>query len=110
MVDKKGQPILNNQLKIKQVPAYQPLRIYFDSGKATGNVTSFLNHCTSGGIVSVIYKGSEMRINFKFDMDASGSGKIAFQKGNFIAEPTGEEFDKPGTGIVIKKAAEDEMK
>ena len=65
--------------------------------------------CTSGGIISVIYKGSEMRINFKFDFDGSANGKIEFQKGNFIAEPAEQEFGKE-RGIVVRKATKNEMK
>lgn len=108
MVDKKGKPILNNRLKIKEIPDHKPSRIFFDSDKATENATGFVLGCTSGGIVSVIYKGSEMRINFKFHMDAMPKGKITFQKGDFIAEPV-EKF-QPNTGIIIRKATKDEMK
>ena len=111
LIDKKGKPILNNQVKIKE-KGYSSgqSRIYYDSEKSTENVTAFSIDCSSGGIVSVIYKGSEMRINFKFHMDAMAKGTITFQKGDFIAEPEKAEFGKARTGIRIRKATNEEMK
>ena len=111
LIDKKGKPILNNQVKIKEKPdAFGGSRILFDSSKPTENKTLFTIGCSSGGIVSVIYKGSEMKINFKFHMDAMAEGKITFQKGDFIAEPEKAEFGRATTGILIRKATDKELK
>lgn len=111
LIDKKGKSILNNKVKIKEksdTSVYS--RIYYDRDKPTENVTSFKFGCTSGGIVSIIYKGSEMRINFKFRDSPGAVGKITFQKGDFIAEPEKAEFGRAGTEIRIRKATDEELK
>ena len=113
MVDAKGTPLLNNRLKIKEAgeqTTSNTSRITYDRGNSTENITRLAMRCTSGGIISVIYKGSEMKINFKFSMDKSAEGEIIFQKGNFIAEPTEQEFGKWGTEMVVRKATKNEMK
>jgi hypothetical protein len=111
LIDKKGKPILNNQVEIKEKPEpVGPSQIYYDSDKPTENKTAFSLGCSSGGVVSVIYKGAEMKINFKFYMEAEAEGKITFQKGYFIAEPKDREFGRARTGIQIRKAKDEELK
>lgn len=102
---------MNNQVKIKEKPEpVGPSQIYYDSDKPTENKTTFSLGCASGGVVSVIYKGSEMKINFKFYMEVMAEGKITFQKGDFIAEPEKAKFGKAKTGIIISKATDKELK
>jgi hypothetical protein len=85
-------------------------QIYYDSDKPTENYTRFSLGCNSGGVVSIFYKGSEMKINFKFYMEVAAEGKITFQKGSFIAEPEEAELGKARTGIVIRKATDEKLK
>jgi hypothetical protein len=111
LIDKKGKPILNNQVKIEVKPnSPSPAQIYYNSDKSTANVTELSLGCSSSGLVSVIYKGEEMKISFEFYMVAAAEGKITFQKGNFIAEPKDRERGRARTGILIRKAADKEIK
>lgn len=111
LIDKKGKPILNNQVEIKEKPdPLRPSQIYYDRDKPTVNKTAFSLGCSSGGLVSIIYKGSEMKINFQFYMESEAEGKITFQKGNFIAEPKEAKSGTARTGIRIRKATDEELK
>lgn len=111
LIDEKGKPILNNQVKIEVKPdSPSPAQIYYDSDKPTANVTELSLGCSSSGIVLVIYKGEEMKISFEFSMTAGAEGKITFQKGGFIAEPKDGERSRARTGIRIRKSTDKEPK
>jgi hypothetical protein len=66
-------------------------------------------NCGNGNeLLSIIYKGSEMKINFKFLGDFGFPyGKITFKKGDFIAEPEGKDDVNRAVGIRIRKAKEE---
>ena len=62
---------------------------------------------TTREVLSVTYKRSEMKINFKFYGDFGYAfGKITFQKGNFIAEPENQKNGR--SGIQVRKATDED--
>lgn len=112
LVDKKGKPLLNDQLEIKELDGGgEQTRIYFDRDNPTENRTNFDLGCDSGGSVSIIYQKAEMRVRFKFYMEVYAVGEIAFQTGDFVAEPVNLKAAKANKiGIRLRKANDDELK
>lgn len=59
--------------------------------------------------VSMIYRGAEMKIRFKFTGDVGTvRGKIVFRKGSYIAEPQKPYSSERFEGIRIRRATKEE--
>jgi hypothetical protein len=104
LVDKRGNKLDQSKVKITNITesdsANKEQIVFFiadEPNKGDGNE-----------LLSIIYKGSEMKINFKFLGDFGFPyGKITFKKGDFIAEPEGKDDVNRAVGIRIRKAKEE---
>jgi hypothetical protein len=123
LVEKKGNQLKQSEVKIKEInkrleinEIYERLspssRFHFNDDKTDKVDVVYKIGCGYGDeVLSIIYKGSEMRIHFKFIHEFGRvSGKITFQKGDFIAEP--KELNNVGIakGIKARKATDEELK
>jgi hypothetical protein len=112
LVDKKGKSLDKSEIQIREITA-GPFRhsLYFDSSKTNESEVVFHIKCGNGNeAISIIYKGAEMRIHFKFYAEFGlPVGRITFQEGDFIAEP--EKIERGlAQGIRIRKATPEENK
>ncbi|MCD9186042.1 MAG: hypothetical protein LUM44_06395 [Pyrinomonadaceae bacterium] len=110
VVDRKGKKLKPDKVKVRELPESSTReRVYFKPDES--NIVYHLGCGMGNEVVSIVYKGAEMKIHFRFFGEYGAAfGKITFQTGDFIATPGARDDRGTIREIIMRKATAEELK